>query len=157
MFCWPMNRVLTLVFCCTVYGLLNTVFYCAVHGYWTQCFIGLSMDVWAHCSEQAFQCFIKQQRLTLNPTMYIQPLLYILAHTGIDVFICLVCLLSCYHIVIYLFSERERQTNIWNLVVSTTSDGGQIHLNPAAIRLTPTLHFDRQSASSIFKQAFMLF
>ena len=51
----------------------------------------------------------------------------------------------------------ERDTDGYNLVVSTTSEGGQIHLNPEAILLTPTLYFDQQSASSLLKPTFTLF
>ena len=34
--------------------------------------------------------------------------------------------------VVYVL-ERERDTNVQNMAVSPTSDGGQIHLNPSAI------------------------
>ena len=44
-----------------------------------------------------------------------------------------------------------------NLVLSPTSEGGQIHLNLVAIKFTPTVHFDRQSASSLLKPTFTLF
>ena len=47
-------------------------------------------------------------------------------------------------------------TNVHNLVVSPKSEGGQIHLNPAAILLRPTLHLERQSASSPLKPTFTL-
>ena len=52
--------------------------------------------------------------------------------------------------------EREGDTIVYNLVVSPTSEVDQIHLNPAANRLTPTFHFDRQSASSILTPTFTL-
>ena len=42
------------------------------------------------------------------------------------------------------------------MVVYPMSEGDQIHLNPAAIQLMPTLHFDRQSASSILKPSITL-
>ena len=45
----------------------------------------------------------------------------------------------------HLYGDRE--TNALNLVVSPTSDAGQIHLNPAAIWFTPTFYLDLQSVS----------
>ena len=44
---------------------------------------------------------------------------------------------------------RERETPISKIqVVSPISEGGQIHLNPAAILFTLTLHFERHLSSS---------
>ena len=63
-------------------------------------------------------------------------------------------------LVLFLFkiivALRERENNIYNLVVSTISEGGQIHLNPAAILFTPTLHFELRSASFLLKPTFIL-
>ena len=39
----------------------------------------------------------------------------------------------------------KRGTIVLDLVVSPTGEGGQIHLNLAAIRLMPTLHFDQKA------------
>ena len=65
----------------------------------------------------------------------------------------------CIHFFIYaLFPHllfpthvRERETNVVNLVLSPTNEGGQIHLKLVAILLTPTFQFDRLSASSMLK------
>ena len=50
----------------------------------------------------------------------------------------------------------ERDTNAQNVIVSPTSEAGQIHLNPGAILFTSTLHFDRQSAFFLLKRTFAL-
>ena len=42
--------------------------------------------------------------------------------------------------------HRERDTNVYNVVVFPTSEGGQIHLYQVAIWFTPTLHFDLPSS-----------
>ena len=56
-----------------------------------------------------------------------------------------------------VWKAREGDTNAQNLVVSPTSEGDQIHLNPAATLFTPTLPPpDRQSASSLLKPIFTL-
>ena len=52
--------------------------------------------------------------------------------------------------------HRQRDTNVYNLVVSPTSEGGQIHCNTASIRFMPTLHFNQQRASSLLKLTFTL-
>ena len=64
----------------------------------------------------------------------------------------------------YCFNFRTNQLStrfflrithdIPGFTVFPTSKGGQIHHNPAAIWLTPTLNLDRQSASSIIKPTF---
>ena len=53
--------------------------------------------------------------------------------------------------------EGERDTNISNLVISRISEGGQIHLNPAAILFMPTLQrqYEQQSASFLLKPTFI--
>ena len=56
----------------------------------------------------------------------------------------------------YRFSVTNRDTNFYDLVVYSTGESGQIHLNPAAILFTPTLHFDLQNASSLLKPSFTL-
>ena len=51
-------------------------------------------------------------------------------------------------LVINPFSVVERYTSDLNPVVSTSTEGGQIHFNLVAIRLMPTIHFDWRSTSS---------
>ena len=52
--------------------------------------------------------------------------------------------------------ERERDTNVYNLIVSPTNEGDHIHLNPAAILFMPALHFNRQSSYPLLKTTFAL-
>ena len=47
---------------------------------------------------------------------------------------------------------RERYTNVLNLVVFPSTDGGQIHLNPVAKKLTPTILCDRHNDSPCLTQ-----
>ena len=49
-----------------------------------------------------------------------------------------------------------REANAYNFVAFLTSEGVQIHLNLVAIRLTPTIHFDRQITPSLLKPTFTL-
>ena len=47
---------------------------------------------------------------------------------------------------------RKRETNVKNLAVFPTSENVWINLNLVAIGLTPTIHFDRKSASPCSNQ-----
>ena len=66
---------------------------------------------------------------------------------------CPLCVCAWYF---FMYYHGERETNISYLVVSSISEGGHIHLNPAAILFTPTLHFERQSVSFLLKPTFIL-
>ena len=46
----------------------------------------------------------------------------------------------------YLYSDQGLGS-----IVSSTSDGGRIHVNLLAVRLTSTLHFDQHGASYLFR------
>ena len=65
-------------------------------------------------------------------------------------------LIFCFIFMASFYLERERETNVENLIISPTRVGGQIHFNLVGIRLTSTIHFDRQSASSLLKPTFIL-
>ena len=53
-------------------------------------------------------------------------------------------------------NKDKRETNFQNFIASPRNEGGQIHLNPAVIRLAPTLNLDRQSEFSILKPTIIL-
>ena len=59
---------------------------------------------------------------------------------------------KCFHFIDYVSHYERGVTDVLNPVVSPTSEGGRIHLNLVSIRLVPTIHFDRQSTSSLFEQ-----
>ena len=54
-------------------------------------------------------------------------------------------------------ADGEGKTIVYNLVLSPTSEVRQTHVNLVAVRLTLTLHFNQQSASSLRKPTFTLF
>ena len=65
------------------------------------------------------------------------------------------CIGRSVQIVFLLFPEKD--TSVLNLIVSATSEGGQILLNLMEIRLTPTIHIDQLKITLIHSSFISIF
>ena len=109
--------------------------------------------------------------LVIFPDIGFQPNIFLVCDDEVDYFghllvscnllstwvwICnLACLLTHLLNLASIWRERERHQCLQSGSIPT-SVCGQIHLNPAAISFTPTLHFDQQRSFSILKPIFTL-